>query len=985
VAADPLADELMEAVQARLTEWSALEIEDRRPLQLQAAPVGGEPIGYDAALGLPFRDFSVGEQWGAAWDTWWFRLGGEIPPAWAGRPVVVRLVIGDGATGFAGEGMLWRDGRPVTGVAPRHSEYVWTDAAAAGERVTLLLEAAANPVAMGAVVPDGVQSGPLLYTVSVAELAVVRDDVRALTRDLRLLRDLARLQPERDDVRDALRAAVGAAPAEAAQAMQSVLGKPAAAGAHRVIAVGNAHIDTAWLWPFRETRRKTARTLATAFAWMARYPDYHFALSQPQQVAWLQESYPDLFARLREQVAAGQVQPVGAMWVEPDCNVPSGESLVRQLVEGKRYWQQQLGVDVQECWLPDAFGYTASLPQLLRLAGVRWFVSQKLSWNDTNRFAHHTFWWQGIDGSRVLAHFPPGDTYSGVLNVGEILTAQRNETSAGTAKQSLFLYGLGDGGGGPTQGMLERARRLASVEGLPRVEQGTARAFLEAAERDAADAPVWGQELYFEKHRGTYTTHARVKRGNRQLEQALLAAERWCLAASRAGGPAYPADDLRALWRSLLLHQFHDVLPGTSIAWVYRDTFADYERIRAETDRLTDAAQQHLAAAADGETIAFNAAPFPRREVVEGRWVDVPPNGYASVADDARPPGDVAPVTVDDRLLDNGLLRVRLDEAGHLVSVLHRATGREALAGPANVLQLLDDRPAQWDAWDIDAWTMDTAEPVDAVESMEVVEATPLRAAIRVVRRFGASCVEQTISVSAGSPRVDLHTRVDWHEEHRLLKVAYPVDVHSRSARCEMQFGYVERPTHRDTSYDAARFEVCAHRWIDLSEDGFGVALLNDGRYGHDVRGNVIRMSLLRAPLWPDPAADRGVSEVRHALLPHAGDLRPVVAQAYALNAPIVLRPAGGDRAVRVGLVEIDEPGIVVEAVKRADESDGVVVRVYESLGGRRRGALRTVWPVSEVTEVDLLERPIGEAIPVTGDRVDVELRPFEIRTLLLT
>jgi len=342
VAADPLADELMEAVQARLTEWSALEIEDRRPLQLQAAPVGGEPIGYDAALGLPFRDFSVGEQWGAAWDTWWFRLGGEIPPAWAGRPVVVRLVIGDGATGFAGEGMLWRDGRPVTGVAPRHSEYVWTDAAAAGERVTLLLEAAANPVAMGAVVPDGVQSGPLLYTVSVAELAVVRDDVRALTRDLRLLRDLARLQPERDDVRDALRAAVGAAPAEAAQAMQSVLGKPAAAGAHRVIAVGNAHIDTAWLWPFRETRRKTARTLATAFAWMARYPDYHFALSQPQQVAWLQESYPDLFARLREQVAAGQVQPVGAMWVEPDCNVPSGESLVRQLVEGKRYWQQQL-------------------------------------------------------------------------------------------------------------------------------------------------------------------------------------------------------------------------------------------------------------------------------------------------------------------------------------------------------------------------------------------------------------------------------------------------------------------------------------------------------------------------------------------------------------------------------------------------------------------------------------------------------------------
>ena len=993
---EPVDDDLRDAVDRLIADLATREIVERRPFDVQAAAVGGEPISYGAAQALDYRPFEVGERWGGAWDTWWFRLDGRVPEDWSGREVVVRLVIGDGAAGFAGEGLLWRDGRPVTGVAPRHAEYIWTTRAGGGESVSLQLEAAANPTAGGVVVPDRVQPEPLLYTLSVAELAVVDRQVRCLAGDVRILRDLALLGSDeavRGRATAALREIVGASVDQAVAVANTALAPGARADAHRVVAVGNAHIDTAWLWPFRETRRKTARTLASAFAWMQHYPDYQFALSQPQQVAWLQESYPELFAQLQQMVAAGRVQPVGAMWVEPDCNVPSGESLVRQLVQGKRYWQQQFGVDVQECWLPDAFGYTASLPQLLRQAGVRWFVSQKLSWNDTNRFPHHTFWWEGLDGSRVLAHFPPADTYNGLMNVGELLTAARNASGGGDDRRSLYLYGLGDGGGGPTAGMLERARRLADVDGLPRVVQATARELLEAAEADAAQAPVWSQELYFEKHRGTYTTHARVKAANRSLEQALLAAERWSLAASY-DGVDYPHEELAQAWRTLLLHQFHDVLPGTAIGWVYQDTFRDYDDVTTTVDRVTAAAQQAVADTVDTRDIAdpvvvFNAAPFARAEVVGERWVDVPAFGYAAVDGSTRGlPDHVQQVTVDGRVLDNGLLRVELDRRGHLASVHHVDTGRELLAAgeSGNVLQLLDDRPAQWDAWDIDAWTMDTAVAIDDVDSMQVVESDPLRCSIRVVRRFGRSCAEQTVTLRAGSPRVDLTTKVDWQEEHRLLKVAYPVDVRTRAARCEMQFGHVERPTHRDTSYDAARFEVCAHRWIDLSEAGFGVALLNDGRYGHDVRGNVIRMSLLRAPTWPDPTADRGVSEVRHALLPHRGDLRPVVEQAYLLNTPVVLRrPRGsGPARPRASYVAVDDPGIVVEAVKAADEGGGVVVRVYESLGGRRRGRLSVAWPVQTVREVDLLERPVGEQRAVDAGGVGLELSPFEVRTLLL-
>ncbi len=990
---------LLSELDEALLRLRGTELADRVPLQVHAAAVGGEPVSYDQAERLAYAPFTVGDRWGGPWDTWWFRLTGEVPHAWAGRQVVVRARLSDGMTGFGGEGLLWRDGTPVAGVAPRHGEYVWTERAVAGEQVALLLEAAANPQAnLGAVVPDGVRSEPLLYTLDAAELATVDADVRRAQLDLTILSELARAQPDDREVAAAVEAACRSLRdgdlRSATDVAANLLGRPAAANAHRLVLVGNAHIDTAWLWPYRETRRKIARTLATALTHMERWPEYRFALSQPQQVAWLAEDHPQLYDRLREAVVAGRVQPVGAMWVEPDCNVPGGESLVRQLVEGKRFWQEHFGVDARECWLPDAFGYPAALPQLLAGAGVNWFVSQKLSWNDTNRFPHQTFRWRGVDGTEVLAHFPPADTYNGRVLVDELLLAERN--AAGRTGVSMYLYGYGDGGGGPTPRMLERARRLADVRGLPRLEHGTARDFLDAAAADADRLPVWSQELYFEKHRGTYTTHAWLKRSTRRLEHDLLAAERWALL-HHGTGETYPRAELRTAWRSLLTSQFHDVLPGTSIGWVYRDAAQQHLEVAAVADQVAGAALDALAADIDPAgaaepVVAFNAGPFDRQEVADGEagplWVDVPAYGYAVA--DAAAAAAVPPVRVEGRTLDNGLVRVTLDAAGHIVSLVHTATGRDAIApgARANVLQLLDDRPAQWDAWDIDAWTMDTAVDVDDVESLEVVEQHPLRASIRVVRRFGASRAEQTVTLRAGSPRVDLHTRVGWHEDQKLLKVAYPVDVRSRTARCEIQYGHVERATHRDTPFEQARFEVCAHRWVELSEAGFGVALLNDGRYGFDVRDNVVRMSLLRSPLWPDPAADRGVSEVRHALLPHAGDpwAGRVVEEAYALNVPLRLRrPAGGGSLpARASYVRSDTPGLVVEAVKAADEGDGVVVRVYEAFGGRRRGCLQVALPVATVRDADLLERPVGDPQPVEDGTVPLDLRPFEVRTLLL-
>ncbi len=520
-------------------------------LEVGAYHVHGEPVPAETAFAATFEDFQVGEAWGPAWDTTWFRLRGSLPAEWCGREVHLRFAIGNaGETGFGAEALLYRDGQPVQGLSPNHRSYPLTGRAEGGETVELYVEAAANPPS-----PFGANPWPLLladpdgvplFTLARADLVTVDPAFESFFHDFRvaveLLMELPAAEPrrarllaglERAANRLALPDVAGTWP-DAAGVVHELLAERASPSAHRVSATGHAHLDTAWLWPLRETIRKCARTFSTVLALMDRYPEYHFVVSQAQHLAWMRDHYPGLWARLLVRIAEGRVEPTGSMWVEADCNIPSGESLVRQIVHGKRFYLDELGLETEDVWLPDVFGYSAALPQIMRLGGVRRFLTQKLSWNQYNDMPHHSFYWEGIDGSRVFTHFPPADTYGGQMSVRELRHSVDNFRDHEHSNRSLYLFGYSDGGGGPTDAMLESARRLADSEGLPRLTMESAKAFFDRAESEIVDPAVWSGELYLEHHRGTYTTQGATKQGNRRGEMALRDAELW---ASLDGDP----------------------------------------------------------------------------------------------------------------------------------------------------------------------------------------------------------------------------------------------------------------------------------------------------------------------------------------------------------------------------------------------------------------------------------------------------------------
>ncbi len=984
---------------------------ERVPFEVTAWHVPGEPVPVGVARDADFVPFEIGGRWGKPWGTTWFRLQGRVPDAWDGRTVEARIDFSTGiGAGFQSEGLLYRTagGGPIRGIHPFHQAVPIELIADADGTVDALVEAAANPIVAVSHEPtplgDPATAGDaLLYRLNAAELAVRNDDVWHLDLDLQvligLMRELGLDDPRRFELLRAVEAAidaldladVAATAAAARAALAPMLARAAAPHAHHMSAIGHAHIDSAWLWPLRETRRKCARTFSSAVTLMDTYPEYRFACSQAAQYSWIEHDHPELFERIRAKVAEGRFVPVGSMWVEADANLPSGESLARQFVWGKRYFADRFGVDTREVWIPDVFGYAGNLPQLMAQAGCEYFLTQKLSWNTTNDFPHHTFWWEGIDGTRIFTHFPPADTYNGEVVPRELAYGVRNFRDKGRATRSMYLFGHGDGGGGPTREMLERARRSADVDGLPRLTIETPAEFFATAEAEYPDAPVWRGELYLEMHRGTYTTQARTKWGNRRGELALRELELWT-----ALDDDPPLADLERLWKVLLLHQFHDIIPGSSIAWVHDDTEAAHTELLAEAeDRITAALDQlgsgtrghapGASPASRNEVVAANAGPFRFAGVHVGAdgpaWVDAPAHGIGTV--DAEPPVGVTPVTVDDRVLDNDLVRVEVAADGTLASLVDLRVDRECLAGPGNVLQLFDDHPNTYDAWDVEAHTLrQEPELLTAVDDITVTDSGPLRAAIEIRRSFGASTVTQTYVLRAGSARLDVVTEIDWHENEKLLKVAVPLDVRADDARYDIQYGHVRRPTHRNTSWDEARFEVCGHFWADLAEPDFGVAVLNDAKYGHDCLGSTMRLSLLRATNYPDPDADRGRHRFTYSVLPHGPGLGDVLVEAWALNLPPRLTPG----ETRPSIVAADHPGVVITAVKAADDGSGdLVVRFHEAFGGRARGHLRFGPPIAVARRCDLLERPTGESTPVDGEVLAFELRPFEVRSVRLT
>ncbi|MFJ6571162.1 alpha-mannosidase [Streptomyces sp. NPDC091292] len=988
---------------------------ERVPLTLTVWHAPGEPVPVADALSAAYEPFTTGTEWGRPWSTSWFRLDGAVPEAWAGR--TVEVVVDPGFTGegpgFQAEGMLYdTSGVPIKGIHPRNRHLTVGSPARGGEPVALLLEAAANPAVLHDFLPtplgDVLTAGDRpLYRFAAADLAVLDEEVWHLILDVEVLSELMHeldpALPRRHEILRALENMLDAldlhdvsGTASAARAeLAEALSRPASASAHKVSAAGHAHIDSAWLWPLRETVRKASRTFANVTALARDYPELVFACSQAQQYAWVKENQPHIWERIRQAVADGTWAPVGSMWVESDANMPGGEALARQLVHGKRFFAEELGVETEEIWLPDSFGYTAAFPQLARLAGVRWFLTQKLSWNQTNKMPHHSFWWEGIDGTRVFTHFPPVDTYNAHFHARELAHAERNFADKGRATRSLVPFGWGDGGGGPTREMLEKARRLRSLEGSPTVEIERPSAFFTAAEEEyGAQAPVWSGEMYLELHRATYTTQAKTKQGNRYSEHRLREAELWCVAAAlRSTEYAYPYDALDRLWKTVLLHQFHDILPGSSIAWVHREARDTYARVLAELEEITAGAVRALGG---GGPSVLNASPYGRTEVVTPEGAPaalVTVGALASARITAAVPETEVTALVGrpdgSLVLDNGLLRVTVDAAGLVASVRDLRADREVLApgSPANLLQLHPDHPNKWDAWDIDRHYRRRHTDLTAAESVELVESGPLRAVVRVVRVFGGSRITQDIRLTAGSARVDFVTDVDWRESEKVLKAAFPLDVHAERSAAEIQFGHVHRPTHTNTGWEAARFEICAHRWLRVAEEGYGVAVLNDSTYGHDVTrtpydgglGTTVRLTLLRAPHSPDPETDLGTHRFTYALLPGAG-VGDAVAEGLALNLPLRVAEA----PELPPLVAVDHPAVTIESVKLAEDRSGdVVVRLYESRGGRADATLTASFPVARAEVTDLLERPLAPAD--TGDTgLRLALRPFQILTLRL-
>ncbi|RKS80468.1 alpha-mannosidase [Motilibacter peucedani] len=997
------------------------------PLEVTAWHVEGEPVPVADALGATYEPFPVGSRWGSPWATSWLRVRGTVPESFAGRRVEVLVDLGfdSGGPGFQAEGLAHTaDGVPVKGISPRNAYVPVTPRATGGERIDLLVEAAANPTVLpwsaddteSAFVPTTYgdrPSGPAdpLYVLRRVDVAVLDEEVMALALDLQVLEELMlslpSSEPRRAEILRALERSLDAldlhdvagTAAAAREQVRDVLSRPANASAHRISAVGHAHIDSAWLWPIRETKRKCARTFANVTALAADYPELVFACSSAQQYAWVKEQQPAIFARMQKAVVDGNWAPAGGMWVESDANMPGSEALARQFVQGQRFFREEFGVECEEVWLPDSFGYTAAFPQIARLAGARWFLTQKLSWNATNKLPNHTFWWEGLDGTRVFTHFPPVDTYNAEVVGAELAHAVSNFADKGGATRSLMPFGYGDGGGGPTREMLERARRFADLEGAARVQVQSPHDFFTAAEEEYADAPVWSGELYLELHRGTYTSQARTKRGNRRSEHLLRELELWATTAAVRAGVDYPHEALTKAWQTVLLHQFHDILPGSSIGWVHQEAAETYAALRTELESLIAAAVEPLTS---GSAAVLNAAPFARAEAVASAdggvvWVEAPALGVGSVVEYS---GTPVTVTSEDgaTVLDNGVVRVSVDSRGLITSAVDLRTGREALApgSAGNFLQLHPDHPNQWDAWDIDPHYRRVRSDLTDAVAVEVVGSGPLVGSVRVERRFGSSSVVQVISLAAGSARIDIDNEIDWHEQEKVLKAAFPLDVRAEVSSAEVQFGHVQRPTHNNTSWEAARFEICAHRWVHVGEPGYGHAVVNDSTYGHDVTRTTrpdggttttVRLSLLRAPRFPDPRADQGQHSLRYGLVVGAS-VADAVEHGYALNLPLRVVGSGSAAAALPPLVEVEGDGVVVEAVKLAEDGSGdVVVRLYESLGGRGSAVVRRGFEAGEPAVVDLLERPLQDPalspeVSAVEGGVRLALRPFQIATL---
>jgi len=960
-----------------------------------------------------FQPLQPGTAWGRTWEYCWMRGDMTLPEAARGQRIVMDLNQG-------GEATLYVDGeefgtRRADWVKERHhyvSDQLLTLSGEPGRTYHLLMEAYAGhdyprDHRGRSVLGPMIEGDGNTYTVAPEEslrqtlgrstFGIWHEEAYQLWKDVSTLYDLRKVlddtslrmanieealeqftllvdfeQPREKRLADYVRAR---------EALRPVMEARNGSSAPQFYAIGNAHIDICWLWPYRETQRKVARTFAAQIRMMDLYPEYKYVQSQPEAYQICKELYPRLYERIKEKVRAGQWIPDGSMWVEPDTNMTSGESLVRQLLLGKRFYREEFGVDCQLLWLPDTFGYSAVLPQLLRGAGVKYLTTQKIFWsyNGGDRFPYHYFTWQGMDGSEVTSFLHMD--YTSRTDAATVAERWRDRVQKRGISRFLLPFGYGDGGGGPTRDNLEDIRRNRDLEGVPQMRIEAPQKFFEDCAADGAPQNRYVGELYFQAHRGTYTSQAAIKRGNRKSELALREAEIWSVAARNK--VAYPAKTLDRRWKHTLLNQFHDILPGSSIERVYVEARKLYEEILSDANAMISTATSALTEGT-GRTW-FNSLSWERKALVKtakGYGVaTIPPMGWTSQVDESLP---AQPVTVrmegSDAVMSNGLVSIRINPRGEIVSCTD-GQGRRCLGSGGNVLKMYKDIPRQYEAWDLDSVYEESPVALDGESSIEVAENTPWKCSVRVKRMLSRSPMEQVISLETGAKRVDVVTDIDWQEQHRVLKACFSTGIQAEEAINEIQYGYIRRPTHRSRPYDADRYEVCNHHYTALCDENRGAAVLNESKYGVSMLGDTISLTLLRAPKSPDFHADEGHHHFAYSYYVWEGSLMSsgVVREGYELNVPATVAEGAAETA---SMMSVDAPNVVIDTVKAAEDGSGdIILRLYESKHAATDAVLTLHLPAATVWACNLLEEE-EQPLAMEQGQVALHFHGFEVKTV---
>ncbi|ARN55784.1 alpha-mannosidase [Sedimentisphaera salicampi] len=962
-----------------------------------------EPLPFDRKTEGEKKTFKPGDKWGDVFDCCWFHITGDVPEDCKDKHTVLLI-------DFNGEACVFDNhGNPQRGLTNGSSSFCFSlgqpgkrvlqlsnDAKQTG-KIDIWIDAGCNDL-FGTLCKDG--------RIEQADIAVCRDDIRDLYYDYWTIRELMQVL-DKDSARYA-RASRALYEAmvilhnfdedevkRARDLLSKELSRKSLDPCLKVSAVGHAHMDLAWLWPIRETFRKAARTFSTVLDLMGRYPEYIFGASQPQLYQWVKDEYPNLYSKIKEKVAEGRWELQGGMWVESDTNLPSGESLIRQFVYGKTFYREEFGLDVRNLWLPDVFGYSASLPQIMKTCGVDYFMTQKLSWNDTNKFPHHTFYWKGLDGTAVLSHMLPEETYNSNAGPQSIAKSEKNYAQKAVSDRCLMLFGIGDGGGGPGAEHLEKLKRLKNLSGLPPVKQEFSSDFFEHLNQDSANYPQWHGELYLEKHRGTYTSQAETKKYNRMLELRLRDLEFLATVAMQNGWD-YPQERLDEIWKEVLLYQFHDILPGSSMKRVYDECLERYELLLQEVQQLTRDALKSLSEnkngrfdASSNDIAVFNTLSWKRSEWVQTKYgwlkAEVEPMGFrcfkkSEIIEES------FPLKAERKLLENELIRLEFSEDGRLISAYDKQAGFETIheGSKGNTLDVYTDNG---DAWDILEDYQKLPSESFKLESSSASLSGP-KAILEQTYSYGNSKLTQKIVLTHGSKRIDFNTEVDWHENSKMLRTKFPLNVFSHFATCDIQFGNLRRPTHTNTSWDKAMLEVCAHKFVDISQKDRGAAILNDCKYGYNLFGNVIDINLLRSTSFPGKEADQGKHSFTYSLLPHKGNLIQggVAEAASELNSPLIINedcPIPSASSNSLSFFDIESETAVLETVKKAQEGSEVVLRLYESAGGSSEAKLKSAFEIENAWLTNALEEEICE-LKSSSKMINLSFRPWEIKTIKL-